>query len=49
MEKTTKFIKANEVQKKWVLIDAEGQSIGRVAALAASILRGKINQILHLM
>jgi len=41
MEKTTKFIKANEVQKKWVLIDAEGQSIGRVAALAASILRGK--------
>jgi len=41
MEKTTKFIKANEVQKRWVLIDAEGQSIGRVAALAASILRGK--------
>ena len=27
--------------KQWYLIDAEGQSIGRVAALAASLLRGK--------
>jgi large subunit ribosomal protein L13 len=39
--KITKFLKPYEVNKKWVLIDAEGKSIGRVAALAASILRGK--------
>ncbi|MGB9769855.1 MULTISPECIES: 50S ribosomal protein L13 [Caldisericum] len=41
MMKITKFLKPYEVNKKWVLIDAEGKSIGRVAALAASILRGK--------
>lgn len=41
MMKITKFVKPYEVNKKWVLIDAEGESIGRVAALAASILRGK--------
>jgi large subunit ribosomal protein L13 len=37
----TKFVKPGEVERKWVLINAEGQSIGRVAAVAASILRGK--------
>lgn len=41
MMKITKFLKPYEVNKKWVLIDAEGESIGRIAALAASILRGK--------
>ncbi|BAL81234.1 50S ribosomal protein L13 [Caldisericum exile] len=41
MMKITKFLKPYEVNKKWVLIDAEGESIGRVAVLAASILRGK--------
>jgi len=41
MMKITKFVKPYEVNKKWVLIDAEGESIGRVAAVAASILRGK--------
>lgn len=33
--------KPNEVQREWVLIDAEGQILGRVASLAANILRGK--------
>jgi large subunit ribosomal protein L13 len=37
----TKFLKPDEIHRKWVLIDAEGQSIGRVAVVAASILRGK--------
>lgn len=37
----TKFLKPEEIHRKWVLIDAEGQSIGRVAVVAASILRGK--------
>jgi large subunit ribosomal protein L13 len=37
----TKFAKPGEIERKWVLINAEGQSIGRVAAVAVSILRGK--------
>lgn len=30
-----------EVERKWYIIDAAGKSLGRVAAAAASILRGK--------
>jgi large subunit ribosomal protein L13 len=30
-----------DIQKKWVLIDAEGIVLGRLATLVASILRGK--------
>lgn len=41
MMRLTKFAKPGEIERKWVLINAEGQSIGRVAAVAASILRGK--------
>jgi large subunit ribosomal protein L13 len=33
--------KPAEVDRKWFLIDAEGKSLGRVAAKAASIVRGK--------
>jgi large subunit ribosomal protein L13 len=33
--------KENEIQKKWYLIDAEGKVLGRVAAEAARLLRGK--------
>jgi large subunit ribosomal protein L13 len=33
--------KANEVQRRWWLIDADDQVLGRVAARAANILRGK--------
>ena len=33
--------KANEVEKKWYIIDAAGKPLGRTAALAATILRGK--------
>lgn len=33
--------KAGQVQRKWYIIDAAGKSVGRVAAAAASILRGK--------
>ena len=29
------------IEKKWYVIDAEGQTLGRLAAEAASILRGK--------
>lgn len=41
----TFLAKAGEVKKKWVLIDAEGVPLGRVATKAASILRGKTKPI----
>ncbi len=33
--------KPNEVPKQWLLIDAEGQTLGRMAAAIATRLRGK--------
>lgn len=33
--------KANEVERKWYVVDAEGQTLGRLASEVASILRGK--------
>jgi large subunit ribosomal protein L13 len=33
--------KASEIQKKWVVIDAEGLVVGRLAAIIATRLRGK--------
>ncbi len=33
--------KPEQVERKWYIIDAAGKSLGRVAATAASILRGK--------
>ena len=33
--------KASEIEKKWVLIDAEGVVLGRLASRVANILRGK--------
>lgn len=33
--------KEGEVEKKWLVIDAEGHSLGRVAVEAALVLRGK--------
>jgi large subunit ribosomal protein L13 len=37
----TVFIKPAAVERKWFVIDAEGKILGRVAAKAASIVRGK--------
>lgn len=37
----TSFIKAADVQRKWVLIDAQGLVLGRLAVAVANILRGK--------
>ena len=34
-------IKASEIQKKWILIDADGVVLGRLASEVAKILRGK--------
>jgi len=40
-EKMTKFIKSSDVEKKWYVVDAKDQVLGRLASKIASILRGK--------
>ena len=39
--KTTKSVKPAEVEKKWLLVDADGLVVGRAATIIANILRGK--------
>jgi len=39
--KTTKSVKPAEVDKKWLLIDADGLVVGRLATIVANLLRGK--------
>jgi large subunit ribosomal protein L13 len=39
--KRTYSAKPGEVQKRWLLIDAQGQVVGRLAADVAAVLRGK--------
>lgn len=39
--KTTKFLKTAEVEKKWIVIDAEDAIVGRLASFVAMRLRGK--------
>ena len=41
MLKTTRALKPAEVQKSWILIDAEGVVLGRLASIIANRLRGK--------
>ncbi|HHL73491.1 MAG TPA: 50S ribosomal protein L13 [Bacteroidetes bacterium] len=33
--------KAHEIERKWYVVDAEGQTLGRLASRIATILRGK--------
>ena len=35
----TDYIKANEVDKKWFLVDAENKTLGRLSSKVAQILR----------
>jgi large subunit ribosomal protein L13 len=37
----TIFVKPADVERKWFVIDAGGKSLGRVAARAAAVVRGK--------
>jgi large subunit ribosomal protein L13 len=37
----TIFVKPSQLERKWFVIDAQGKALGRVAAKAASIVRGK--------
>ncbi len=41
LSKMTKSANAATVEKNWVLIDADGLVVGRVASIVANILRGK--------
>ncbi|MFY9270742.1 MAG: 50S ribosomal protein L13 [Candidatus Manganitrophaceae bacterium] len=38
--KTTAF-KESDIQRKWYLVDADGKTLGRMAARIAAVLRGK--------
>ena len=39
--KTTFMANAANVERKWYVVDAEGQTVGRLAAEVAKVLRGK--------
>ena len=41
MNKSTHYAKTGEVERNWVLVDAEGATLGRLATTVAMILRGK--------
>ena len=38
---STTIVNSNEVQREWFVIDADGQTIGRLATRIATVLRGK--------
>ena len=38
---STSFIKSSDIDRKWILINAEGMVLGRMAVIIANILRGK--------
>ena len=38
---STYMPKSSDIERKWYILDAEGKSLGRVAAQAAVLLRGK--------
>ncbi len=41
MNNTTHSVKANEIEKKWYILDAANKPLGRVSTEAARLLRGK--------
>ena len=41
LARTTRSIKPTEVEKKWLIIDAENLVVGRLAVVIADLLRGK--------
>ncbi len=38
---STSFMRSSDVNRKWILVDAEGLILGRMAVIIADILRGK--------
>lgn len=45
VQKVTKFIKSSDAEKKWFLVDAQNQVLGRLATKVARIIRGKNKSI----
>ena len=41
MENSTRYAHKGEVERKWLLVDAEGATLGRLATQVAMMLRGK--------
>ncbi len=41
LTKTTMTPKPDQIEKKWYVVDAEGQTLGRLASEVANMLRGK--------
>ena len=41
LTKSTLTAKPQDIEKKWYVVDAEGQTLGRLASEVAAILRGK--------
>ncbi|MBL6633898.1 MAG: 50S ribosomal protein L13 [Thermoleophilia bacterium] len=41
LTKTTKSAKPGDVERRWYIVDAEGQNLGRLATIIAETLRGK--------
>jgi large subunit ribosomal protein L13 len=39
--RTTYTVKASEIEKKWYVVDAEGQTLGRLSSEIAKVLTGK--------
>ena len=39
--KFTQMAKANEIERDWIVVDAEGKVFGRIITEVAAILRGK--------
>ncbi len=41
LDKITKSAKQNEVDRKWLVVDASGKTLGRLASEIAKLIRGK--------
>ena len=41
LTKTTKSAKPGDIERRWYIVDAEGQNLGRLASVIAETLRGK--------
>lgn len=41
LTKTTKSARTGDVDRRWYVVDAEGQNLGRLASVIAEVLRGK--------
>lgn len=44
-EKLTKFIKPEDADRKWFIVDAQNQVLGRLATRVASVIRGKYKPV----